>query len=32
MDHSLRRFSVFYFFYYAAIGAYTPYVVTCPLS
>ena len=26
MDASLRRFSVFYFFYYAAIGAYTPYV------
>ena len=26
MDASLRRFSVFYFFYYAALGAYTPYV------
>ena len=26
MDASLRRFSIFYFFYYAALGAYTPYV------
>ena len=26
MDSGLRRFSVFYFFYYAALGAYTPYV------
>lgn len=26
MDASLRRFSVFYFCYYAALGAYTPYV------
>lgn len=26
MTGSLRRYSVFYFFYFAAIGAYTPYV------
>lgn len=26
MDPSLRRFAVFYFFYYAALGAYTPYI------
>ncbi|MBW8368625.1 MAG: MFS transporter [Arenimonas sp.] len=26
MDASLRRFSLFYFFYYAALGAYTPYI------
>mgnify|MGYP006174800969 CR=1 FL=1 len=26
MDASLRRFSIFYFCYYAALGAYTPYV------
>jgi PPP family 3-phenylpropionic acid transporter len=26
MDPSLRRFSVFYFCYYAALGAYTPYI------
>jgi PPP family 3-phenylpropionic acid transporter len=26
MDASLRRFSLFYFCYYAALGAYTPYV------
>jgi PPP family 3-phenylpropionic acid transporter len=26
MDAGLRRFSIFYFFYYAALGAYTPYV------
>ncbi len=26
MDPSLRRFAVFYFWYYAALGAYTPYV------
>ncbi|MBP6596692.1 MAG: MFS transporter [Arenimonas sp.] len=26
MDSSLRRFSAFYFFYFAALGAYTPYV------
>jgi PPP family 3-phenylpropionic acid transporter len=28
MDASLRRFSLFYFCYYAALGAYTPYVGT----
>ena len=26
MDPSLRRYAVFYFFYYAALGAYTPYI------
>ena len=26
MDADLRRFAVFYFCYYAALGAYTPYV------
>lgn len=26
MDRQLRRFSVFYFCYYAALGAYTPYI------
>ena len=26
MDADLRRFAAFYFFYYAALGAYTPYV------
>jgi PPP family 3-phenylpropionic acid transporter len=26
MDPSLRRFAVFYFCYYAALGAYTPYI------
>lgn len=26
MDAGLRRFSIFYFWYYAALGAYTPYV------
>jgi PPP family 3-phenylpropionic acid transporter len=26
MDRTLRRFSVFYFCYYAALGAYTPYI------
>ena len=26
MDSSLRRFSIFYFCYYAALGAYTPYI------
>ena len=26
MGSDLRRFSIFYFFYYAALGAYTPYI------
>jgi PPP family 3-phenylpropionic acid transporter len=26
MDRTLRRFSIFYFCYYAALGAYTPYI------
>ena len=26
MDASFRRFSIFYLFYYAALGAYTPYI------
>jgi len=26
MQNQLRHFSLFYFFYYAALGAYTPYI------
>ena len=26
MDPGLRRFSIFYFSYYAALGAFTPYI------